>query len=294
MTARARPILELRPGEPDYPERLLDLRSPPDPLWLDGELPDLETPCVGIVGTRRMTPYGRQAAREVAFGLAAAGVVIVSGLAQGIDSAAHEAAIEARGRTVAVLGEGLLAFDRLGPERRRPLARAIRDHGALVSEYPLDLGAKSWTFPKRNATIAALSDAVVVIEAPRGSGALITAKEAIAVHRPVFAVPGPIGAPTWLGSNDAIQDGMARIVFGPAPIAAELGVALTTFGTGPTAGAMGGRAVELLSSGATHPDELAAELGISADAAATLIADLLLAGEIVSTADGRFARADSR
>lgn len=294
MTSRARPILELRPGEPAYPQRLLDLPSPPDPLWLHGELPDPSTPCVGIVGTRRMTPYGRQAAREIAFGLAAAGVVIVSGLAQGIDSAAHEAALEARGRTVAVLGEGLLAFERLGPERRRPLARRIRDHGALVSEYPLDLGARVWTFPKRNATIAALSDAVVVIEAPRGSGALITAKEAARAHRPVFAVPGPIGAPTWLGSNDAIQEGMARIVFGPAPVATELGVPLASFGMEATAGAVGGRVVELLSSGASHPDQLAAELGISAEAAATLIADLLLAGEIVSTADGTFARAASR
>lgn len=294
MTTRARPIVELRPGESDYPERLLDLRAPPDPLWLDGELPDLATPCAGIVGTRRATPYGRQAAREIAFGLASAGVVIVSGLAQGIDSAAHEAALEAGGRTLAVLGEGLLAFDRLGPERRRPLARAIREHGALVSEYPLDLGAKTWTFPKRNATIAALSDAVVVIEAPRGSGALITAKEATRIRRPLFAVPGPIGAPTWLGSNDAIQDGMARIVFGPAPVAAELAVALKTCGTETTAGALGGRALELLSSGATHPDQLAAELGITADAAAALIADLLLAGEIVPTSDGTFARAGSR
>jgi DNA processing protein len=290
VTVRARPLIELRPGEPDYPERLLDLSSVPDPLWLDGELPDTATPCVAIVGTRRMTPYGRQAAREIAFGLASAGVVIVSGLAQGIDSTAHEAALEARGRTVAVLGEGLLAYDRFGPERRRQLARAIRDHGALVSEYPLDLGAQHWTFPRRNATIAALADAVVVVEAPRGSGALITAKEAIALHRPIFAVPGPIGAPTWLGSNNAIQDGMARIIFGPAPVAAELGVSLPTLGVETAAGAIGGRAIELLASGATHPDELAAELGISGEAAATLIADLLLAGEIVSTSDGRFAR----
>lgn len=291
MKVPARPLVELRPGEPDYPERLLDLSSPPDPLWLDGELPDRGTPCVGIVGTRRMTPYGRQAAREISFSLAAAGVVIVSGLAQGIDSVAHEAAIGARGRTVAVLGEGLLAFDRLGPERRRPLARAIRERGALVSEYPLDLGARSWTFPKRNATIAALSDAVVVVEAPRGSGALITAKEATRLGRPLFAVPGPIGAPTWLGSNDAIQDGMARIVFGPASVAAELGVSLATLGARAQAGAIGGRAIELIASGASHPDELAAELGMSTEAAATLIADLLLAGEIVSSADGRLARA---
>jgi DNA processing protein len=287
---RGRPLVELRPGEPAYPERLLDLSSPPDPLWLDGDLPTTDTPCVAIVGTRRMTPYGRQAAREIAFGLASAGVVIVSGLAQGIDSVAHEAVLEARGRTVAVLGEGLLAFHRLGPERRRPLARAIKERGALVSEYPLDLGAQHWTFPKRNATIAALSDAVVVVEAPRGSGALITAKEAIALGRPLFAVPGPIGAPTWLGSNDAIQDGMARIIFGPAPVAAELGVTLSTLGVEAAAGAMARRAIELLASGATHPDELTAELRISGEAAATLIADLLLAGEIVSTADGRFAR----
>lgn len=283
-------MIELRPGEPGYPSRLNDLPSPPDPLWLDGTLPDHNAPCVAIVGTRRLTPYGARVAREVASGLASAGAVVISGLAQGIDSVVHAAALEAGGVTVAVLGEGLLAFDRTGPVRRRRLARAIRERGALVSEYGLDFGAGTWTFPRRNATIAALADAVVVIEAPARSGALITADRALELGRPVYAVPGPLGASTWEGANRYIAEGRARMLLTAREVATRLGLSIPVMATRSRETTMVDRALELLAAGAADADAIATPLGLSATDAATLIADMLLAGSIVPTGDGRFAR----
>lgn len=283
-------MIELRPGERGYPLRLRDLRTPPNPLWLDGTLPDDSVPSVAIVGTRRVTPYGTRVAREITSALASAGAVVVSGLAQGIDSCAHAAAIEAGGRTVAVLGEGLLAFDQSGPIRRRRLARAIRERGALLSEYGLGFGAQSWTFPRRNATIAALADVVVVVEAPRGSGALITADRAAELGRPVYAVPGPLGASTWEGSNRYIAEGRARLLLTPADVGKELDLTVGDQPLGPSEATMVDRVLELLAAGAADADAIAGPLGLSGAEAATLIADMLLAGRVVATGDGRFAR----
>lgn len=283
-------MIELRPGEPGYPLRLRDLSSPPDPLWLDGRLPPDDARWVAIVGTRRLTPYGTRVAREIAQDLAVAGAVIVSGLAQGIDSVVHASALAAGGRTVAVLGEGLLAFDRSGPMQRRRLARAIRERGALVSEYGLDFGAQTWTFPRRNATIAALADAVVVVEAPHRSGALITADRAIDLGRPLYAVPGPLGASTWEGSNEYIADGRAWLLLAARDVASTLGLSLRAVPDRPRETTMVDRALELLAAGAADADAIAAPLGLSAADAATLIAGMLLAGSIVPTGDGRFAR----
>ncbi len=270
--------------------RLSDLPSPPDPLWLDGTLPDDELPSVAIVGTRRVTPYGTRVAREITSALVSGGAVVVSGLAQGIDSCAHAAAIEAGGQTVAVLGEGLLAFDQTGPIRRRRLARAIRERGALLSEYGLDFGARSWTFPRRNATIAALADVVIVVEAPTGSGALITADRASELGRPVYAVPGPLGAATWEGSNRYIAEGRARMLLTPADVGKELDLALSDRPISSGESTMMDRALELLAAGAADADAIAGPLGLSGVEAATLIADMLLAGRLVATGDGRFAR----
>lgn len=283
-------MIELRPGEPGYPSRLRELPSPPDPLWLDGTLPDGDERWVAIVGTRRLTPYGTRVAREIAHDLASAGAIVVSGIAQGIDSVVHAAALEAGGRTVAVLGEGLLAFDRSGPMRRRRLARAIRERGALISEYGLDFGARTWTFPRRNATIAALADAVVVVEAPLRSGALITADRAIDLGRPVYAVPGPLGASTWEGSNQFIADGRARLLRASRDVATSIGLSMLASTDRPRETSVVDRALELLAAGAADADALAAPLGLSATDVATLIADMLLAGSIVPTGDGRFAR----
>lgn len=281
-------MIELRRTDPRYPQRLLELSRPPDPLWLAGNPPDWSGPTAGIVGTRRLTEYGRRTARELASGLARAGALIVSGLAQGIDSTAHAAAVAVGGRTVAVLGEGLEAFDTSGTIPQRRLASAIRDRGALVSEYPPDTHGDVWTFPRRNATLAALSDVLIVVEAPRGSGALITADRSIDLGRPLFAVPGPLGAATWEGSNGYIADGRARLCTGPVAIAGLLG--LEVMALRPKQ-AEPDRLLELLAAGPSDPDTIAVQLKVGASAVTELIARHLLAGTVVPTGDGRFARA---
>ena len=151
-------MIALGPADARYPAHLLDLRHPPDPLWIDGDLGALGGRAVSIVGTRRMTPYGARVARELAAACAGAGIVVVSGLAQGVDSAAHAGALEAGGETIAVIGAGVNAYLAEIRGRRRSLAHAIRANGALVSEFPPEAPARRWTFAQRDATIAALGE----------------------------------------------------------------------------------------------------------------------------------------
>lgn len=282
-------MIQMAPRDPRYPRRLRDLTPPPDPLWVWGDLPEEKVATVGIVGTRRFTPYGARVAHELATTLARAGAAIVSGLAQGIDSTAHAGALEAGGRTIAVLGEGLAYFDDHGPLRRRQLARRIRKHGALVSEFPLDVHAKDWTFPRRNATIAGLCDALIVVEAPNGSGALTTALRMVELHRPVFAVPGPFGAPTWLGSHQFIADRMAHLLTKVEQVADAVGLRLVALSE-PRQHALVDRLMTLLATQPADADAVSAELKINGAEAAQLIAQQLIAGVIVATPDGRFAR----
>ena len=216
--------------------------------------------------------------------------MIVSGLAQGIDSTAHAAAVEADGRTVAVLGEGLLAFDRSGPLARLKLAEAIRRRGAVMSEYAMDHPAKNWTFPRRNATIAALSDVLVVVEAPIGSGALITVDRAVELGRPVYAVPGPVGATTWTGSNRLIADGRARILLEAATIADLLHLEMAPPSVAVPLDGHAQRLLEVLATGPADVDAIAATLGIAPSAVPAVVAEQLLLGTIVPTGDGRFTR----
>jgi len=173
-------VIGIGPADPRYPARLLDLRCPPDPLWLDGDRDASAARAVSIVGTRRMTPYGARVARELASACAEAGIVVVSGLAQGVDSAAHAGALDAHGRTVAVLGAGIASYLADARGRRRRLAYAIRSKGALISEFPPDAPPQRWTFAQRDTTIAALGEVTVVVEAPIGSGALITTVRRVA------------------------------------------------------------------------------------------------------------------
>jgi DNA processing protein len=187
-----------------YPKRLREIEQPPPVLYVRGEwLPDDEF-AVAIVGTRRMTAYGRQITEQVASILAASGVTVISGLARGVDAAAHRAALEAGGRTAAVLGSGV---DRIYPPENRPLADRIIDHGAILSDYPLGTAPEGSNFPPRNRIIAGLSMATVVVEAGDTSGALITAEFAAEQGRDVFAVPGSILAPQSRGANRLIQNG---------------------------------------------------------------------------------------
>ena len=279
-------MIGIGPADPRYPSRLLDLRAPPDPLWLDGDHVALEARAVSIVGTRRMTPYGSRVARELAAACAEAGIVVVSGLAQGIDSAAHQGALDARGRTVAVLGAGLASYLREARGRRRVLAHAVRASGALASEFPPDAPPQSWTFAQRNATIAALGELTVVVEAPVGSGALITAEHARRLRRPLYAVPGPIGVAASAGVNALIATGIAKALTGTAMLVEAIGASRRA----PIVDvdAIDARIVDALASSPAGPDALARRVGIGPGALSERLARLVIRGVIAGAPDGRF------
>jgi DNA processing protein len=187
-----------------YPRRLKEIDQPPPVLYTRGELVETDEWAVAIVGTRRVTAYGRQVTEEIASFLARNGVTVVSGMARGVDTIAHRAALSAGGRTIAVLGSGV---DRVYPPENRKLAAEIIQQGALISDYPLGTPPEGINFPPRNRIISGISLGVVVVEAGATSGALITAGFAADQGRDVFAVPGNILAPQSEGTNRLIQDG---------------------------------------------------------------------------------------
>lgn len=190
--------------DPGYPKHLKEIDQPPPLLYLRGDLELADEWAVAIVGTRRVTHYGRQITAEVASTLARSGVTVVSGLARGVDAIAHQAALDAGGRSIAVLGSGV---DRIYPPEHRRLADRLIERGALISDYAPGTPPEASNFPPRNRIISGLSLAVVVIEAGAKSGALITASFAADQGRDVFAVPGNINAPQSKGTNRLIQDG---------------------------------------------------------------------------------------
>lgn len=205
-----------------YPQRLREIYDYPPVLYVRGNpLPEDET-CLAVVGTRRATVYGRQVTDEIVSDLARNKVTIVSGLAKGIDSIAHRAALEAGGRTIAVFACGL---DIVYPAENANLAREIMERGALISEYPLGIRPKADNFPRRNRIMSGLSLGVLVIEAGESSGALITANQALEQNRDVFAVPGSILSPASRGTNHLIQEG-AKLVRNHVDILEELNLAM--------------------------------------------------------------------
>lgn len=195
--------------DPDYPALLKTIYDPPPVLYVRGELLPRDEWALGVVGTRRASVYGREATRILVSGLAASGITIVSGLAYGIDTYGHQTALEAGGRTIAVLGCGV---DIIYPASNRRLAERIVNSGALVSEYPLGTQPESGNFPRRNRIISGMSLGVLVVEGAGRSGALITADYAAEQGREVFAVPGNITSPTSVGPNLLIQRGGAKLV----------------------------------------------------------------------------------
>ena len=185
--------------------------SPPDlpPLRTRGRWPPPEGPRVAIVGSRRPTPYGESVAEELALELARSGVVVVSGLALGIDAAAHRGALNAGGVTVAVMGTGV---DVIYPAAHSVLAEEIlKGGGALVSQFPDGTAPRRHNFPARNYTMAALSDIVIVVEAAEGSGALITAEAALDLHKEVMAVPGSVFSAQSVGTHGLLRDGAGLV-----------------------------------------------------------------------------------
>ena len=192
----------------EYPKNLLEIHDPPLALYVRGNLESRDKHAIAIVGTRRATHYGLDCAGTLASQLAQAGFTIVSGLAEGIDAAAHRGALQAKGRTLAVIGSGL---DRLYPTSNKELAEMIAKQGAVISEFSFGREPDRRTFPIRNRVVSGLSMGVLVVEADQKSGAMITANQALEQGRSVFAVPGRIDNPAARGANDLIKNG-AKLV----------------------------------------------------------------------------------
>ena len=206
-----------------YPAALKEIYDYPPVLYVKGNLPSQDQPCLAVIGTRRPTIYGRQVTEEIVTDLVRSGITIVSGLARGIDSVAHRAALDAGGRTVAVFASGL---DIIYPGENARLAQAIIERGALLSEHPLGVKPRPESFPLRNRIMSGLSLGVLVVEAGERSGALITAHQAVEQDREVFAIPGSILSPASQGTNHLIQEG-AKLVRNSEDILQELNLAIT-------------------------------------------------------------------
>ncbi len=260
----------------EFPPLLRAIHDPPAGLFLRGEAePELlARPAVAVVGARACSGYGASVARSLARDLAAAGLVVVSGLARGIDAEAHRGALEAEGATVAVLGCGI---DRDYPAAHAELARRVASSGLIVSEYAPGVEPAPWRFPARNRIVAGLCAASVVVEARERSGALITADLALEEGREVFAVPGEITSSLSAGTN-------ALLKLGAAPLTAAADV-LASFGIEPEP-AQGERSplLELLPASA---DELVRRTGLGADEIARTLVELELAG-LVSACEGLY------
>ncbi|MFH1201862.1 MAG: DNA-processing protein DprA [Candidatus Omnitrophota bacterium] len=201
-----------------YPQNLKEIYDPPTVLYVKGGFKKQDSQAVGIVGSRRASFYGLSVAEKLAGDLAGLGITIASGMARGIDSSAHRGALKAGGRTIAVLGSGLL---RIYPPENKPLFNQIQDNGAVISEFPLETEPFAKNFPRRNRIISGLSLGVVVVEAARNSGAMITADCALEQGRDVFAVPGKVDSNTSWGTNKLIKQG-AKLVEDAQDILEEL------------------------------------------------------------------------
>ena len=206
-------------GDPEYPRRLQEIPDPPPALFYQGRLDCLKRPSIAVVGSRHMTSYGQRLTRKLTEDLTRAGLVVVSGLARGVDRVAHQAVVESQGVTVAVMGAG---HARIYPREHAELAEAITRNGLLLSEYPPSAPVKSTHFPQRNRIISGLALGVVVIEAAERSGALITARLAVEQNRDVFAVPGSVEHRSSRGCHRLIKSG-AKLVETVDDILDELG-----------------------------------------------------------------------
>src|SRR5436853_6782198 len=208
---------------PSYPKSLREIHAPPIVLYVWGELEERDHHAIGIIGARRTTHYGTESAKKLAYQLAYAGLTVISGLARGIDTAAHQGALAAKGRTVAVIGAGLA---KLYPPENAVLAEKIRSgNGAIVSEFSMAIEPDRQTFPMRNRIISGWSQGLLVVEAGANSGALISVAQALEQGRNVYAVPGHINAPTAIGSNRLIQQG-AKLVMDASDILGDLQILL--------------------------------------------------------------------
>ena len=283
----ARGLRFLARSEPAFPPLLRAIHDPPVGLFLRGEAaPELlSRPAVAIVGARACSPYGSQIARMLGRELATAGLVVVSGLARGVDGDAHRGALEAGGATVGVLGCGI---DRDYPAAHRELARRIADSGLVVSEYAPGVEPAPWRFPARNRIIAGLCAATVVVEARERSGALITADLALEEGREVLAVPGPITSALSAGANALLRVG-ATPATAATDVLAALGIEPPVPEPPPSVSTGARALLAALDDGATTADELGRAAALDPAAAAAALTELELAG-LVREAAGVYRR----
>jgi len=278
--------LKLARSDRRFPPRLKAIFDPPSALYLRGagnaELLSLRS--VAVVGARSCSPYGAQVARRLGRELAAAGLVVVSGLARGIDGEAHRGALEARRPTIGVLGCGI---DRDYPAANAALSRRMEEHGLVVSEYEPGVEPAPWRFPARNRIIAGLCEAVVVVEARERSGALITADFALEEGREVFAVPGEITSALSTGSNALLKLGATPLT-GAGDVLDALGIEVEQApATAADVSDAAQRVLGLVQDGPSAADELATRASLDAGAVSVALTELELAG-LVAAADGVF------
>lgn len=269
-------------ADPGYPANLREIPAPPPLIYVRGELLPADRWAVAVVGTRRISAYGRQVARELVAGLAHNGITVVSGLARGIDAVAHTTAMEHGGRTIGVMGSGL---DHVYPPEHRDLYHQIASgHGAVVSEFPLGTEPESKNFPVRNRLISGLSLGVLVVEASEKSGALITARFGLEQDRDVFAVPGNINSPGSQGTNRLIQQG-AKLVMRVEDILEELNLAMVAEHVEVAAVAPEtheeASLLARLSSQPTHVDELSRQTGLSSSTVSSTLTLMELKGMVM-------------
>jgi DNA processing protein len=221
-------------ASPEYPKPLREIHAPPIVLYVWGAIQERDHHALGIIGARRTTHYGNESAKKLAYQLAYAGLTVISGLARGIDAAAHQGALAAKGRTIAVIGSGLA---KLYPPENKALAEKIcNGNGAVVSEFSMEIEPDRQNFPMRNRIISGWSHGILVVEAGANSGLLTTASQALEQGRAVYAVPGHINVPSAIGSNRLIQQG-AKLVMDANDILDDLQILLPEAKPSPQAAA---------------------------------------------------------
>jgi DNA processing protein len=272
-----------------YPQALLKTADPPLLLYAKGRLELLNRPALAIVGSRNATRQGETTAEHFAQALSAAGLTVVSGMALGIDAAAHRGALGERGSTIAVVGTGA---DRIYPSRNEELARQIAGQGVLISEFPLGMPAMANNFPRRNRLIAGLGRGCLVVEAAERSGSLITARLAAEAGLEVFAVPGSIHSPLSKGCHRLIKQG-AKLVERAEDVLEELRWEAVVAAVPATAAPADPEAAQLLTALGYDPcnlDTLAARTGLAADRLLAMLLPLELDGHVAQLPGGRYQR----
>ena len=278
-------------NSPAYPSALGEIFDPPAVLYVRGTIRDADARSVAVIGTRSPTTYGREVTRRLAGDLARNRVTVVSGMARGVDGAAHQAALDAGGRTIAVLGSGL---DTIYPAEHVSMAREITGQGALVSEFPLGTRPDARNFPRRNRIISALSLGTLVVEAPFKSGAMLTVEHAVQQNRDVFAVPGPILSETSSGTNWLIQQG-AKLVTDVSDILDELSIVVLgdqlPLESVSVDNEIEKKLIDVIAAEPSHIDDVTRATGLASSLVASTLSLLELKGLVRQTGPMQYVRA---